>query len=160
MQVSVYEQALYNGYQRLSSLANLNSYKLHKVCPLLDIPELMYQQKQLHVTPAWLLPCLSSPTHTWLIKTCACRQSSPASSSGIPEYGTPSRSQSFMDMLSPMATPSDASSPLCTPGGRALGRGLDESPCISGSTSRTYSSGGLATKLNEETLAHMVCMRD
>lgn len=62
-----------------------------------------------------------------------------------------------MDMLSPMATPSTASSPLYTPGGRALGRGLDESPCISGSTSRSYSSRGHAkSKPNEETPAHAV----
>ena len=60
------------------------------------------------------------------------RQSSPASSGGVPDFGTPSRSQSFMDLLSPMGTPLPGSSPLLTPGGRALGRGLDESPCISG----------------------------
>ena len=82
-----------------------------------------------------------------------CRQSSPASSSG-----TPGHSQSFMDMLSPMAAPSTATSPLCTPGGRALGRGLDESPCISGSTSHSYSGRGFAAKLDEELPAQPVIL--
>lgn len=63
-----------------------------------------------------------------------------------------------MDMLSPMAAPSTVSSPICTPGGRALGRGLDESPCISGSTSHSYSGRGFAAKLDEETLARQVIL--
>lgn len=75
------------------------------------------------------------------------RQSSPASSGGVPDFGTPSHSQSFMDLLSPMANPLSGSSPLLTPGGRALGRGLDDSPCISSSCGLAF--GGRAGSGND-----------
>lgn len=71
---------------------------------------------------------------TW----CCCRQSSPASSSGRPDYPSPfanSASRQFsIDLLSPMPTPNMASSPLHSPGGTSLGRGLDDSPAISGTS--------------------------
>ncbi|KAL0027195.1 hypothetical protein WJX77_002236 [Trebouxia sp. C0004] len=67
------------------------------------------------------------------------RHSSPASSSGVPEYTSPlvssaSRHPFFTEMLSSMSTPIMSSSPLTSPGGRPLGRGLDDSPAISGTS--------------------------
>ncbi|KAL0048243.1 hypothetical protein WJX82_010954 [Trebouxia sp. C0006] len=67
------------------------------------------------------------------------RHSSPASSSGMPEYTSPlvssaSRHPFFTDMLASMSTPNMSSSPLTSPGGRPLGRGLDDSPAISGTS--------------------------
>ncbi|KAL0030112.1 hypothetical protein WJX79_008475 [Trebouxia sp. C0005] len=67
------------------------------------------------------------------------RHSSPASSSGMPEYTSPfvssaSRHPFFTDMLSSMSTPNMSSSPLTSPRGRPLGRGLDDSPAISGTS--------------------------
>ena len=40
-----------------------------------------------------------------------------------------------------MPTPSMTPSPLTTPGGRSLGRGLDDSPAISGTSANSQSAG-------------------
>lgn len=57
----------------------------------------------------------------------------------MPEYTSPlvssaSRHPLFTDMLSSLSTPNMSSSPLTSPGGRPLGRGLDDSPAISGTS--------------------------
>jgi len=54
----------------------------------------------------------------------------------MPEYTSPlvSRHPFFTDMLASMSTPNMSSSPLTSPGGRPLGRGLDDSPAISGTS--------------------------
>ena len=45
-----------------------------------------------------------------------------------------SRHSCFSELQSNVLTSSTAASPLTTPGGRSLGRGLDDSPCISGAS--------------------------